>query len=105
MPLPPRILPVNDRPELLLAPAYSSLRPAAGSTTPLPPDLVSVTDPDTAADQMVIVVSYNDSRYSKLCSLVHRWLLPFEKLAFGNSYIVTFTEFNLGKRNEYESSL
>ncbi len=96
---------MNDRPELLLAPAYSSLRPAAGSTTPLPPDLVSVTDPDTAADQMVIVVSYNDSRYSKLCgpalcSLVHRWLLPFEKLAFGNRDIVTFTEFNLGQMNE-----
>ena len=58
-----RILPVNDRPELVLTPAYATLRPAAGSTSPLPADLLSVTDSDTSSDQMVIVVSYNDSRY------------------------------------------
>ena len=55
-----RILPVNDRPKIVLT--ESVLKVGAGGTLPLSPTLVSIQDPDTRTDQIIIVVSYNDSR-------------------------------------------
>ena len=56
-----RILPVNDRPDLRLQKDVLSV--AAGSAFTFPPHFFVVSDPDTRVDQLVLVLSYNDSRF------------------------------------------
>ena len=51
---------MNDRPMIVLA--ESVLKVGAGGTLSLPPSLFTIEDPDTRADQIIVVVSYNDSR-------------------------------------------
>ena len=55
-----RILPVNDRPDLRLQQDVLSV--AAGSAFAFPQHFFVVADPDTRVDQLVLVLSYNDSR-------------------------------------------
>ena len=60
-----RILPVNDRPVLSLNEEEEGvLRMPAESRLTLPRDLLELTDPDTRLDQIIILVTYNDSRYT-----------------------------------------
>ena len=56
-----RILPVNDKPKIK-GTLGSILMMAAGSKMPLPQQFLQVSDQDSKMDQIVIFMSYNDSR-------------------------------------------
>ena len=62
-----RILPVNDKPRIS-GTIGETLLLASGSKMQLPPQFLQVSDEDTKLDQIVIFVSYNDTRKGFLSS-------------------------------------